>query len=200
MMSRNILIINGSYRQGGITDQAVAALKQALTNYGLNTDTVNLREQKIEFCLNCRECMQNPGSAPEPCVQDDEMTSIVAKIEAADGYVLAAPTNLGSVTAIFKRFMERLAVYAYWPWGANGPEYRKDDQPRKKAIIVTSSAAPRILGRWIFGTTRQLKYTADIMGADTIGVLYSGLIAKEPNFEIPPSIEKKASDLAFKML
>lgn len=25
--------------------------------------------------------------------------------------------NFGSVTAIMKRFIERLTVYAYWPWG-----------------------------------------------------------------------------------
>ena len=93
------------------------------------------------------------------------MQELIDKIERADCYILAAPTNFGSVTAIFKRFMERLAVYAYWPWDINGPQYRKAQAPKKKALLVSSCAAPGILGRWIFGTDKQLKVTAKTIGA-----------------------------------
>ena len=196
---KKILIINGSYREDGITDRAAQALTNALGDQGIDTEIILLRDQEIHFCLNCRECMQKPGPDPEPCVQHDAMDSIVAKIEAADGYILAAPTNLGSATALFKRFMERLAVYAYWPWGGPAPKYRKDNAPRKKAVIITSSSAPGFLGRWLFGTSRQLKYTARIMGADHVGTLYSGLIANEAHAELPNSTNKKVISLVKKL-
>ncbi len=198
-MTGNILIINGSYRNGGVTDQAVDLMRAKLAELELTTSVINLRECEFDFCLNCRECMQKPGSAPGRCVQQDDMESIITKIEVADGYILAAPTNLGSVTAVFKKFMERLAVYAYWPWGNHAPIYRKDDEPRKKAILITSSSAPGFLGRWFFGTTRQLKYTARILGADPVGVLYSGLVAKEPDNKLPHSTHKKIAKLAAKL-
>ena len=111
-----VLIINGSYRDDGITDQAVAVAIEALQQAGAKTEIVNLRDYPIEFCLNCRECTLNPGVEPGRCVLDDGMHELIEKIEAAEAFVLASPTNFGSVTAIFKRFMERLVAYAYWPW------------------------------------------------------------------------------------
>jgi multimeric flavodoxin WrbA len=107
------------------------------------------------------------------------MQELIDKIEQADGYILAAPTNMGSVTAIFKRFMERLVVYAYWPWDMNGPQYRKTQVPKKKALLVSSCAAPGIIGRWLYGTDKQLKTTAKTIGAEVVGSLFTGMIAKE---------------------
>ncbi len=105
-----ILAINGSYRDDGVTDMTVAALQQALEDSGEQVEVVLLREYPIEFCLNCRECTQLSGAEPGECVHHDGMQALIKKIESADGYILASPTNFGSVTAIFKRFMERLAV------------------------------------------------------------------------------------------
>lgn len=142
-----ILAINGSYRKNGITDQVVDAMAQSLRASGAEVEITLLREYPIEFCLNCRECTQQPGTTPGRCVHNDGMQALIEKIEKADGYIFASPTNFGSVTAIFKRFFERLTPYAYWPWGKLAPEYRKAKSPKKKAILITSCAAPGILGR-----------------------------------------------------
>ena len=141
----NVLAINGSYRDDGITDQAVEAALAAAAEAGAEVEHVRLREFPIEFCLNCRACTQEPGDAPGKCVHDDRMHDLVQKIEKADAYVLAAPTNFGSATAIFKRFMERLTVYAYWPWGALGPVYRKAKGPQKKGSDAVVMRGTRFL-------------------------------------------------------
>lgn len=197
---KKLLIINGSYREGGITDQAILTVRNALEGLGVDSEIIQLRDQEIKFCLNCRECMKNAGSTPEACVQHDAMAGIVEKIESADAYVLAVPTNSGSATALFKRFMERLAVYFYWPWGSLAPKYRKAGRPRKKALLITSSAAPGWLARWIYGTSRQLKYTAKIIGAYSIGTLHSGLIAGEVHSTLPASTKRKISSMVEKLL
>lgn len=197
---RRILVINGSYRDDGITDQAVEAASAALRASGAEIETVLLREEHIEFCLNCRECALAPGDAPGACVLEDGMAALIEKIERADGYILASPTNLGSVTAIFKRFMERLAPYAYWPWGADYPRYRKEHAPRKKALLVASSAAPGLLGRWLFGTRRQLAMTAKIIGAETVGTVFTGLAAKERDQRLPERARARAAASASKLL
>jgi len=194
-----ILAINGSYRDDGITDQAVEATVKALRKSGAEVDTILLREHQFEFCLNCRACTQEPGDAPGECVHEDGMRELVDRIERADGYILAAPTNFGSVTAIFKRFMERLVVYAYWPWGAHSPAFRKASLPQKKAIVFSSCAAPGLLGRWIYGTNKQLKMTAQTIGAETVGTLVTGLIAGEPGARLPERMRRRAETLAEKL-
>ena len=79
-MQKNILIINGSYRDDGITDQTIEIICDHHRKKGGGIDTIFLRDKDFKFCLNCRECMQNPGPNPEPCVQIDTMKEIVEKI------------------------------------------------------------------------------------------------------------------------
>ncbi len=195
-----VLAINGSYREDGFTDQTIEALAQALVDAGAEIDVIFLRTYPVEFCLNCRACTQLPGSVPVECIHHDGMGELISKIEQADGYILAAPTNMGSVTAIFKRFMERLVVYAYWPWDMNGPQYRKAQAPKKKAILVSSCAAPGILGRWFFGTNKQLKMTAKVIGAEIVGTLFTGMIAKERHPKLPEDMRSKIKALAGKLV
>ena len=195
-----IFVINGSYRDHGITDQAVEAASVALRATGAELETVLLRDYPIGFCVNCRECTQQPGDAPGECVLHDGMRELIDKIERADGYILAAPTNFGSVTAVFKRFMERLVAYAYWPWNERYPKFRKQGAQRKKAVLISSCAAPGILGRWLYGSHKQLKSTAQTIGADTVGTLFTGLIAKEPHQRISQRTRTKAEEMAARLV
>lgn len=195
-----ILVINASYRAGGITDQTVDIMVQAVETDGATVDVVHLREHPIKFCLNCRDCTQQPGDTPGECVQQDGMQELIDKIEWADGYILASPTNFGSATALFKRFMERLVVYAYWPWNMNAPQYRKADVPKKKAVLVSSYAAPGIVGRWVYGTRKQLKLTAKTIGADTVGTISTGLIGKKLNPQISERMKTKIKKFANKLV
>ena len=194
-----ILAINGSYRDDGAADQIIQTMVETLQAENAQVEIIQLRDHPIEFCLNCRECTQQAGSQPGHCIQNDGMADIVAKIEAADGFILASPTNFGSVTATFKRFMERLIVYAYWPWEAKAPSFRKQHQSRKKAVLVSSCAAPGFVGRLFYSSMRQLKYTAKVIGAETCGSLFGGLMAKAKP-ELQPRIKVKAAELAKKLL
>lgn len=200
MSTKKILVINGSYRDDGITDQAVAVALQELKAAGAETEVVNLREYPIEFCHNCRECTQQPGEAPGKCVIDDGMNELIERIEAANAYVLAAPTNFGTVTAAFKRFMERLVTYAYWPWDKPYPKFRKAKAVKKKAMLISSSAAPGLLGRWMYGSTRQLKMTAQTIGAEPVGILFTGLISQEQHKRLPQKAADRARRMAARLI
>lgn len=196
-----VLSINGSYRDDGITDQAIAAAARGLRDSGAEVETIELRDYPIEFCLNCRACTQEPGEMPGHCVHNDGMRELIGKIERADAYILAAPTNFDSVTAVFKRFMERLIVYAYWPWGAPAPKFRKAKTPKKKkALLVSSAAAPGLMGRLMFQSAKQLKMTAKVIGANPVGTVFTGLIAGKADAEYPERMERKAQLLARKLI
>lgn len=198
--TQKILVINGSYREGGFTDQAVNIAADCLRTSGIEVETIRLREYPIEFCLNCRECTQAAGESPGLCVQQDGMQALVDKIEESSGYILAAPTNLGSVTAVFKRFLERLVVYAYWPWSASYPRFRKFRQPRKKALLISSCAAPGFFGRWFYDSNKQLKMTARIIGADSVGTLFAGQVGNKADQVLTNKLEAKIRSMAGKLV
>ncbi len=108
--------------------------------------------------------------------------------------------NFGSVTAIFKRFMERLVPYAYWPWDKDYPKFRKAHCASKRAVLISSCAAPGVLGRWLYGTHKQLKTTAQTIGADTVGTLFTGMVAKDTHQRIAPRVQERAKVLAAKLV
>jgi multimeric flavodoxin WrbA len=197
---RKILAINGSYRQAGATDQAVDEVLQDLQALGADVEHIRLRDLPIDFCLNCRECMQQPGEAPGQCVRNDAMAELVQKIEAADAYVLAAPTNFSSVTALFKRFAERLAVYGYWPWGRNAPVFRKARLSKKPTIIISSCAAPAILGRLTYGTNRTLRIAAKTMGGKIVGSMVAGMMSQQRQPVLPRRARRRLGALAPKLV
>ena len=197
---RRILAISGSYRDDGITDQAVAGVLENLQSLDADVEHIKLRNYPIKFCLNCRECMQQSGASPGLCVHDDGMAELVQKIEAADGYIFAAPTNFYSVTAIFKRFAERLAVYGFWPWGAHAPLFRKAKQRNKPAIIISSCAAPGLLGRLTYGTNKSLKVAAQTVGGKVVGSMVVGFASQDREPGLPPRARRRAKVLAEKLV
>jgi len=194
-----ILAINGSYRRGGIIDQAVEAAAAAARAGGAEVETVRLAEKHIEFCSNCRACTQTPGEARGACPLADDMNAILDAAEAAGGLILAAPVNCFNVSAMYRRFMERGTPYAYWPWGAAAPAFRLK-AGGKKAVLITSSAMPSFFGRLTTGALRALKLTARTLGAGVAGTLFIGLASLEENPALGARDRRLAEGLGRKLL
>ncbi|MBK1633485.1 hypothetical protein CKO31_22595 [Thiohalocapsa halophila] len=203
-----ILALDGSYRRGGITDQLVDAVLAAAETAGAETERMHLIERPIEFCMNCRACAAEPlASAPVrgTCLLDDGMAALLERVDAADGLVLAAPVNFGGVTAVTKRFMERLICYSHWPWGQPAPKLRRDlaegkGRPRRPAVLLTSSAAPSLLGRLMEHPLRELKQTAAVLGCEPVGKLWHGLAAQQPEQIIRTGAQRRAAALGRKLV
>ena len=193
-----ITAIVGSYRKEGIIDTAVDEILASAREEGAETTKIYLIDRHIEFCTNCRSCTQQDGVQRGECPIADEMDKILDEIERSDAVVLASPVNFGTVTAIMKRFIERLTCYAYWPWGANAPKMRNKSKG-KRAIVVASSAAPGIIARLASPIVKQLKNAADVLGARTIGVLFIGFAAKELRQELGARSRGKARLLGKKL-
>ncbi|HEV2326992.1 MAG TPA: flavodoxin family protein [Terracidiphilus sp.] len=197
-MSKSIVAIVASYRRGGTVDRAVDAILQAAREHGAETHVIHLTEQHIEFCRNCRECMQEPGEDRGKCAQDDDLEDILEEIEAADAVVLASPVNCYNVTAIFRRFMERLVGAAYWPWGAKAPVIRSKQRPRK-AVLIASAGMPGFLIPLATGAPRALQLTASSLGARPIAHLWIGLAAMAPSQPLSPRTIERARRLGFNL-
>ena len=197
-MSKKIIGIVGSYRKGGITDQAMDAVLQTAQEAGAQIDKVYLVDKHIEFCTNCRVCTQDePEKMRGTCVLDDDMNEILSKIEHADGLILAAPINFYQATAIMKKFIERLIVYAYWPWGNKSIPRQRIKKPAKKAVIITSSACPAFPGKILMpGALKLLKAAAKIVGARVVKSLYFGNVCTTQKQKLSKNQLQKARSAA----
>ena len=179
-MNKNTVAIVGTYRKGGIIDQAVdAALEVAGANGG-RVEKAYLLDKHIEFCANCRTCTSdNQGKRRGRCVLNDDMEELLLKIDAADALVFGSPINFGGVTAIMKRFVERLIPYTYWPWDKSFPTNRIKKR-EKKAVLITSSSCPALVGRFLMpDALRMLKDSAEIAGAKVVKSLYFGMVCRD---------------------
>jgi len=197
-MSARVVAIVGSYRKGGSTESAVEAVLEGARSKGAVTQMIRLSERPLEFCTNCRQCTQAPGIERVKCSQQDGLEQILSAVDAADAVVLASPVNYYNVTALFRRFQERLLGYVYWPWGQNAPTLRSK-LPRRKAVLVASSAAPGFLIPVATGAARALRITACMLGAKTVGKLWIGLTAGEPQHKLSSRTLARARQLGMKL-
>jgi NAD(P)H-dependent FMN reductase len=197
--TKKVIAIVGSYRKGGIVDQAVDEILVSVKEEGAEIEKIYLIDKHIEFCTNCRNCTQEEGRQRGNCPTRDEMSDLLDAIERADAIVLASPMNFYTVTAVTKRFIERLVCYAYWPWGMPAPKMR-DERKDKRAIIVASSAAPAILARLTTKLVSLLRTTVELLRAKVTGVLFLGLSAREQHQKISERTKKKARLLGKKLV
>ena len=193
-MAKKIVAIVGTYRKGRVTDTAVAEVLRGAEQRGAETEKIYLIDKHIEFCTNCRACTQEPDVGRRgKCVLNDDMEEILQTIDAADGLVLAAPTNFFNVTAVTRRFMERLVGYAYWPWNAKtGPKMRVK-KPDKKAVTITATACPAFIAKIVMpGGRKGLKTIALTVGAKVQTSLFYGMAALTPEATLGDSDRERA--------
>lgn len=198
MNRMTVTAIVGSYRKGGMIDSAVDEILAAAKDEGAAVAKVYLIDRRIEFCTNCRSCTQEGGTERGKCPIADEMEAVLDLLDRSDAIVLASPVNLGTVTAVMKRFLERLACYAYWPWGKPSPQFRREAR-EKRAVLVASSAAPAFLARLATQVVGLLKKSARFLGARTVGVLFIGLAAQRPHQKLGERARREARRLGKKL-
>ncbi|MFY9398713.1 MAG: flavodoxin family protein [Desulfomonilia bacterium] len=196
--SKRVIAVVGTYRKRGVIDSAVEEILSSAQEQGAEVSRIYLTDARIEFCTNCRACTRQEGRSRGRCPLPDDMEHILESIEQADAVVLASPVNFGTVTAVMKRFIERLVCYAYWPWGAAVPKIRTKETPRK-AVVVVSSAAPAFLARIGSRAAVLLRQAAGLLGASTTGVLFIGMAARREHQGIGSGVRKKARRLGRKL-
>jgi NAD(P)H-dependent FMN reductase len=192
-MSRVIAIV-GSYHRGGMTDQTVDAVLDGARSRGAAVRKIYLMDRHIEFCRNCRFCTQEPGRARGRCIQEDDLEELLQEIDLADGVVLGSPVNDYNVTAVFRRFMERLLGYTYWPWGQTAPRRRSQLRTRR-AVLVATASMPALFIPLATGAPRALRLTARTGGARPVGTLWVGLAAQTPEQKISDRLRRRAAKL-----
>jgi multimeric flavodoxin WrbA len=103
-MKQRVLIVAGSPRAGGNTDDAVLYLADRLRDSGrFAVETVQVRDLHIRPCAGCRVCMERGECA----IQDDEMPALMATVAGCDVLILAAPVYWMGPPGAMKNFIDR---------------------------------------------------------------------------------------------
>lgn len=115
-----ILGICGSPRKKSAYTALEAAL-EAAKNSGeaVETELVELRGKKINFCIHCNQCLKREK---DHCtVFIDDMTPLYEKFYQADGIIIASPVYEMNLTAQTAAFMARFR--SAWLKGIQEPEF-----------------------------------------------------------------------------
>lgn len=83
-------------------------LKTVLEATGLDYELINLKDNNIHPCLNCKSCHNT-----FECAQKDDMQPLYQKLIEADVIVLGSPTYFDNVTGIMKNFMDRCLPFYF---------------------------------------------------------------------------------------
>lgn len=103
-----ILLINGSPRKNGNTDQVSQAIKEIDSN--LIIEDLKLRDLKMNLPDGCEDCAEGRHCQN---VADEFEEKILPTIPNFDGFLLATPTHNNAVSSLMKIFIDRLACYTY---------------------------------------------------------------------------------------
>lgn len=194
-MTKKVIAIVGTYRKGKVIDSIVTEILRGAEENGCTTEKIYLIDKQIEYCNNCRSCSQQEDVGDHAkCVHSDDMEEILKKVDDADCIVMASPINFGTVTAVMKKFIERLIVYGYWPWDMPAPKFRIKELT-KKSILVTSSACPACIGKMTFmynSCFSTMKKAARCFGAKVIKKIALGYVATTEDGRITPKALKTA--------
>ncbi len=151
-----ILMLVGSYRRNGNTDQVTSLIRAHLEeiarreNTPLEVETIHLGQQHIEPCRGCRICFDR---GEDKCPVKDDIPAIKAKMQAADGILIASPIYVDDINGITKNWIDRLAHVCHRPEFAGKSAYSvvTVGSTRLKHALDTVNMALRCWGYHVAG-------------------------------------------------
>lgn len=105
-----VLAINGSPRKAeGVTDLVTRKFLEGAAAAGAETETVYLSSLKMADCLGDFDCwFKTPGK----CRHKDDVPGVQEKMRRADVLVYATPLYICTMSALMKRFLDRICPMA----------------------------------------------------------------------------------------
>ncbi len=102
-----VIGINGSPRKRCNTGTLIEHALQGARSKGAETECINLYDIEYKGCRSCYACKRE-GTGYGTCAIQDELTSVLDRIQAADALILGTPIFYGSATGEMRSFLERL--------------------------------------------------------------------------------------------
>jgi len=107
-----IIGINGSPRKAWNTAILLNKAMEGAASKGAETELIQLYDLNYKGCTSCFACKIKNGKSYGKCAVNDDVTSILNKIEETGAIILGSPIYLGGVTGEMRSFLERL-IFPY---------------------------------------------------------------------------------------
>lgn len=135
-----VLAFNSSPRkEKGFTAMVLERFMAGAVSAGAETETVYLADKKIADCLGCTWCwFKTPGV----CRHKDDVPALHAKMLRADVLVYATPLYICTMSAILKRFLDRIMPLAepyqeYRDGACSHPHQNKREREMRTVLVST---------------------------------------------------------------
>lgn len=97
-----VILINGSPKKNGCTNEALKEVADALDNNGIETEIVHVGTKTVD-CMACGACKKTGR-----CVIDDGVNKIIEKLPEVDGIVVGSPVYYAGPSGHITSFLDRL--------------------------------------------------------------------------------------------
>ncbi len=147
--SMNVLILDGALADNASVNAVSQHLQQALTASGWRVEAVELRKQKIAYCLGCFDCWTK---SPGVCKIDDDGRTVTAAMLASDLVIYLTPLTFGGYSSELKKALDRsICLVSPFFTRIDGEVHHKPRYDRYPAILgVGVSLAPSDVQAAIF--------------------------------------------------
>lgn len=105
-----VVAFNGSARKDGNTAVLVREVFKELEREGIKTELVQLAGKKMHGCTACEKCFENKDRLC--AVTNDFANDCIAKMDEADGIIIASPTYFADVSPETKALIDRAGFVA----------------------------------------------------------------------------------------
>lgn len=177
-MSKKVLVLCGSPRKKGNTDNLAEAFIRGAKEAGNEARKLYIRDMDIKGCLGCSACQKNGGV----CIQKDDMGEIYTLMLDSDVIVLASPVYFYTWTSQMKAVVDRTFAI----------EGRLEN---RSFYLISAGAAP---SEDYFETMKKSfeQYISCFRkGGNAIGGYVFGISANGPKDVIGTEAEEKAYQL-----
>ena len=134
---KKIIGINGSARKNWNTHILLNKALEGARQTGAETELYNLYDLNYKGCIGCLACKLKGSKDLGRCVINDDLKTVLNKIDNCDGFILGSPVYLGEITAMMRAFFERL-IFQYLSYDDYSKPYFKRNI--KTAFIYTMNA------------------------------------------------------------
>lgn len=101
-MTKNILILSGSFRKGGNSDTLCDQFKKGAEEAGNKVEKIFINDKQINYCRGCGVCNNT-----HKCVIKDDMAEILDKMVNADVIVMGTPVYFYTMNGQMKTLIDR---------------------------------------------------------------------------------------------
>lgn len=131
----NVMTIFGGPRKKGNTATVLGWVENELGAQGHRITRVNLSSKKVNGCIGCMKCKDNPK---EPgCVLKDDGREIIDEMVRQDAVIYASPLYYWGFTAQMKAFIDRCHCLYRGTCGSSGHFSFVEGQ--RQALIITAA-------------------------------------------------------------